>query len=91
MKKFKGNERKARVKCCMAYYENGKYIIGKGEIEGKIAIEKRGKNGFGFDEIFEISNGKTFAELSSEEKNEISHRKLALQDLKMKLEQEINI
>lgn len=86
MKKFKDDERKARVKCCMAYYEDGKYIIGKGEIEGKIANEKRGKNGFGFDEIFEINNGKTFAELSSEEKNEISHRKKALQDLKTKLE-----
>ena len=70
----------------MAYYEDGKYIIGKGEIGGKIANEKRGKNGFGFDEIFEINNGKTFAELSSEEKNEISHRKKALQDLKTKLE-----
>ena len=79
-------ERMARVRCCMAYYEEGNFILGKGEVEGKIAIQKRGKNGFGFDEIFELPNGKTFAELTLDEKNQISHRKLALQDLKENLQ-----
>ena len=79
-------ERMARVRCCMAYYEDGNFILGKGEVEGKIAIQKRGKNGFGFDEIFELPNGKTFAELTLDEKNQISHRKLALQDLKENLQ-----
>ena len=49
-------------------------------------MQKRGKNGFGFDEIFELPNGKTYAKLTLEEKNKISHRKLALQDLKEKME-----
>ena len=79
-------ERMARVRCCMAYYEEGNFILGKGEVEGKIAIQKRGKNGFGFDEIIELPNGKTFAELTLDEKNQISHRKLALQDLKENLQ-----
>ena len=79
-------ERTARVRCCMAYYEEGNFILGKGEVEGKIAIQKRGKNGFGFDEIIELPNGKTFAELTLDEKNQISHRKLALQDLKENLQ-----
>ena len=79
-------ERMARVRCSMAYYEEGNFILGKGEVEGKIAIQKRGKNGFGFDEIFELPNGKTFAELTLDEKNQISHRKLALQDLKENLQ-----
>ena len=70
----------------MAYYEEGNFILGKGEVEGKIAIQKRGKNGFGFDEIIELPNGKTFAELTLDEKNQISHRKLALQDLKENLQ-----
>ena len=82
----KEQKRTARVICCMAYYEDGNFILGKGEVEGKIATKKRGKNGFGFDEIFELPNGKTFAELTLDEKNQISHRKLALQDLKENLQ-----
>ena len=69
----------------MTYYEKGKVIIGRGEIEGKIAKSPRGENGFGFDPIFELENGKTYAELTKEEKNKISHRKRALENLKKQL------
>ena len=85
MKTLEGEKRKASVVCCITYYENGKCIIGKGVIEGKIAKEIRGNNGFGFDSIFELEDGRTYAELSTEEKNKISHRKLALQDLMKKM------
>lgn len=54
-------------------------------IEGYVSENVRGDNGFGFDEIFELSNGKTLAELSQEEKNKISARKKALESLKTKL------
>lgn len=60
-----------------------KIIFFNGEIKGKISNTMRGKQGFGFDPIF-ISNeikDKTFAELSTEEKNEISHRGRALEQL----------
>lgn len=89
MKELRGTNRKASVKCCITYYENGSYIIGKGEIQGKIAEKPRGNNGFGFDEIFELEDGRTYAELSVEEKNKISHRRLALQDLLTKLKNHI--
>lgn len=85
MKDLKEEERKAKVVCVVAYYENGEFIIAKGEIEGKIAKEPRGNNGFGFDPIFELENGKTYAELSKEEKNAISHRKKALENLEKQL------
>ena len=85
MKNVKDEDRTAYVKCCVTYYENGKYVIGIGTIQGKIAKKARGNNGFGFDEIFELEDGRTFAELSKTEKNQISHRKLALQDLIAKL------
>jgi len=51
-----------------------------GMVEGKIACEERGKQGFGFDPIFEPSrgNGKTFAEMTTQEKNNYSHRAQAM-------------
>lgn len=56
-----------------------------GTIEGFVAMNLRGENGFGFDEIFELKNGKTLAELSIEEKNSISARKIALEKVRDKL------
>jgi len=52
----------------------------EGKVKGKVSIEERGKNGFGFDPIFEPSGGSglTFAEMSTEEKNRFSHRAQAL-------------
>ena len=89
MKDLKGADRKASVECCITYYDNGNYVVGKGKMQGKIAEKPRGDNGFGFDEIFELEDGRTYAELSKEEKNQMSHRKLALQDLLAKLENHI--
>lgn len=85
MKGLKKEQRKAKVVCIVAYYEEGKFTIGKGEIEGTIAQKPRGERGFGFDPIFEIANGKTYAEITLEEKNAISHRKRALENLKKQL------
>ncbi len=85
MKHLKEEQRKARVKCVITYCENGEFIVGKGEIEGKIAEEARGEMGFGFDPIFELENGKTYAEISQEEKNVISHRRRALENLRKQL------
>ena len=57
-----------------------------GIINGFVAEEVRGDNGFGFDEIFELENGKTLAELTEEEKNEISARKIALEKIAIYLD-----
>ena len=85
MKNLKGEERKAKVVSVVTYCENGQFIVAKGELEGKIAETPRGENGYGFDPIFEIENGKTYAELSGEEKNAISHRRKAIENLEKQL------
>ena len=77
--------RKAKVICTIVYYDNGEIVIGEGVINGFISTIPRGENGFGFDEIFLLENGKTLAELTPKEKNHVSARFLALQDLKSKL------
>ena len=54
-------------------------------LDGQIADNCRGDNGFGFDEIFEIENGKTLAEISTEEKASISPRTKALEKIEQYL------
>ena len=44
MKNLNGDERKAKVKCVVTYYENGQVLVGTGEVEGKIAENPRGDN-----------------------------------------------
>ena len=60
---------------------------GEGDCEGTIAFDLRGTHGFGYDPLFELEDipGKRMAELEMEEKNEISHRRRALDDLVVKL------
>ena len=77
--------RTAQVVCVIVYYDGENILVGEGKINGKIAKERRGTNGFGFDEICETESKKTLAEMTPEEKNKISARKLALEDLKAKL------
>jgi len=77
-------ERTARFKCCLCL-ANGEEILAEteGTVEGVIAMAARGSNGFGYDPIFYVPGlGKTVAELSTEEKNEISHRGSAIRKLK---------
>lgn len=78
-------DRSAKFICYLVYYDGKNTIVGEGILNGFIARERRGTNNFGFDEIFELSNGKTLAELSLEEKNKISARSLAIKDLREKL------
>lgn len=54
-------------------------------LDGQIADNCRGDNGFGFDEIFEIENGKTLAEISTEEKTYLSPRTKALEKIEQYL------
>ena len=81
------SKRDAQVVCNVIYYDGSRTIIGEGIINGFISKERRGINGFGFEEIFELEDGKTLAELTPDEKNQISARALALKDLKRKLNQ----
>jgi XTP/dITP diphosphohydrolase len=89
MKGYKNKEeRKAKfiTVVCLIGKEEKKFF--KGEIDGYITFEPKGNNGFGYDPVFEIPEiGKTFAELSSDEKNKISHRTRAFLKLKEYLEE----
>ena len=75
MKDLKGDQRKAKFVCVVTYCENGKCISARGEVEGKIALDPKGENGFGYDPIFHFEGGeRSFAEFTPEEKNAVSHR-----------------
>lgn len=80
-------ERTARFVCAVAAaFPDGRVITKRGTIEGIIGYEQRGENGFGYDPIFFLPEyGKTTAELSPEEKNKISHRGRALEQIKEEL------
>ncbi|MGB2805036.1 MAG: XTP/dITP diphosphatase [Candidatus Zixiibacteriota bacterium] len=69
-------KRGARFVCVVAWMKDPKHVTTvKGEVEGIIALKERGENGFGYDPVFYLPNlNKTFAQLSFEEKNRISHR-----------------
>lgn len=80
----KGDERSARFVCAIAAaLPNGEVTCVRGTIEGLIAHEERGTNGFGYDPIFFVpEEGCTTAELPSDRKNAISHRGNALRMIK---------
>lgn len=77
--------RKIKFTTAIAISDGKNTTCETGCIEGYVVEKPRGENGFGFDEIFELENGKTLAELSQKEKNEISARKIALEKIKGKL------
>ncbi|MEI3356415.1 MAG: RdgB/HAM1 family non-canonical purine NTP pyrophosphatase [Clostridia bacterium] len=82
LKGVQGQKRKATFTVAIALSDGEKTVCKTGKINGFIAEMVRGENGFGFDEIFELETGKTLAELTKEEKNKISARKIALKKLK---------
>ncbi len=82
-----GISRKAKFVSCMALYDRGKFVACvRGECHGHIATEPRGEHGFGYDPVFVPSGSKkTFAEMSQDLKNKISHRSKALSKAKKKI------
>ncbi len=94
IKKLEGvpkEKRKISFTTAIALSDGTKAICEVGKIEGYVAEYVRGENGFGFDEIFELENGKTLAQISEKEKNEMSARRIALESLRKKLaEQELD-
>lgn len=80
-------KRTARFVCAIAaVLPDGELLTAQGTVEGRIAYEPKGENGFGFDPIFYLPEcGCTTAQLSEEDKNAISHRGRALRSMKQKL------
>ena len=73
-------QRQAKFVCVITFVTpEGKVIQARGEIHGELTREPAGENGFGYDPIFYYPPlGKTAAQLSAEEKNQVSHRANAL-------------
>lgn len=88
----KDEERSARFVCVIACaLPEGKILTTRGTVEGYIAKEIRGENGFGYDPIFYVPEYQcTTAEMSPELKNKISHRGKALRAMKEELEKYIH-
>ena len=85
-----GQKSKAKFVSVIALVKpDGTELTFRGECYGEIIFEKRGTNGFGYDPIFYVpSLNKTFAELSAEQKNSISHRKQSLEKFSQYLKEE---
>lgn len=84
----KGSDRSGRFVCAIAVcFPDGREIVKRGTMEGLIAEEIKGDNGFGYDPIVYLPEyGRTSGELAPEEKNKISHRGKALALIKEELD-----
>ena len=84
--------RAAHFTCSIACaFPNGDTLTAEGQVQGTIAFAPMGEGGFGYDPVFFLPKlKKTFAQLSPEEKNAISHRGLALAAFQKKLEEYLN-
>ena len=80
-------KRTARFVCAIAaVLPDGRELTTRATIEGRIGYEEKGTNGFGYDPIFYVPEfGKSTAELTEEEKNQVSHRGKALELMKEEL------
>ena len=90
MKDVPDEERTCRFMCCVALARRGQpVLVVEGKAEGMLLRSPAGENGFGYDPYFFYPPfGKSFAELSSEEKNAVSHRRAALDALRKALDAE---
>ncbi len=89
MKTVPEEKRTAKFVCVITcLWPDGRKIVARGECPGTIAFQPHGENGFGYDPVFYLpEKDKTYAQLSSDEKNAISHRARALQDFCRKYQQ----
>ena len=89
LKGVEEEKRSARFVCVIsAVLPNGEEYVTRATIEGRIGHESRGENGFGYDPIFYVPEyDRTTAELTLEQKNQISHRGKALEEIKKILQQ----
>ncbi len=70
---------------CVACFPDGREIVATGVLEGRIGREPAGTNGFGYDPVFVLPDGRTLAQLGAAEKNVDSHRARAIRALAARL------
>lgn len=82
-------DRRARYVCAAAYSDGVSELVERGDVLGRITHDARGSNGFGYDPYFEsLELGRTFGEVSTEEKAGVSHRARAFAKLLRRLQKE---
>lgn len=72
------DDRRAYFMAVVAYWDGEEVHTFTGRVDGEISKTVRGEHGFGYDPIF-LLGGKTFAEMTTEEKNRFSHRRMAFE------------
>ena len=83
-------DRSATATCAVAWYDGSTLQRGRGECAGSIAERPRGTGGFGWDSLFIPEGlGRTFAEMAAEDKDRVSHRRRAWEDLSRHLPEEV--
>ena len=90
MSLFDMGSRTARFRTVVSFHSSNEELWTEGVIEGSITMNAIGKGGFGYDPVFRVrKTGKTFAEMTKQEKNRISHRGLALEKMCQLLKENI--
>ena len=83
-------DRSATATCAIAYFDGTELVAARGESSGSIAPAPRGAGGFGWDAIFiPTGSGRTFAEMSGDEKDRVSHRRRAWEALAAQMPQRL--
>ena len=83
------NNRAAKAQCCVAYWDGREGHVFLGECAGEVLVQPRGEQKFGWDAWFQPrGSAKTFAEMTAEEKDRVSHRGDAYRKLAAHLEKE---
>lgn len=73
---------RATARCGLLFFDGEREVMGEGAVTGRLVLPSRGGDGFGWDPVFQPDGGdRTYAEMSSAEKNRTSHRSLAWADL----------
>ena len=87
MENIPADKRTAQFKTVMALVGENMELISEGIVEGMITTRPKGFGGFGYDSVFYVLNkSKTYSEMKMTEKNQISHRAKAIQNMTKLLE-----
>ena len=87
MENISTDKRKAHFKTVIAFVGENMELVSEGIVKGMITKKSKGVGGFGYDPVFYVPNkGKTYSEMEMTEKNQISHRAKAIQNMSKLLE-----
>ncbi len=83
-------DRSAVATCAVAFFDGSRLVAARGEVAGRIAASPRGSGGFGWDAVF-VPEGsdQTFAEMTAEQKDAVSHRRRAWESLALRIAPEL--